>query len=138
MKAISEEDKSLIVVAVMCAADTGVIDWNVVKRYLPGSYSCQELQDRFHALKSTNAVMRSNLPRDFFADSCIDYRASVYQVIEEVLSGIWRSDVLQPSGKVNLNTGEVAHWHHHIRFCRISSRLRVRFRFRSWIHCTEM
>jgi hypothetical protein len=29
-------------------------------------------------------------------------------VIEEVLSGIWRSDVLQPSGKVNLNTGEVA------------------------------
>ena len=38
MPAISEEDKSLLVVAVLCEDDAGVIDWNDVKRYLPGSF----------------------------------------------------------------------------------------------------
>jgi hypothetical protein len=108
MAVISEEDKSLLVVAVLCEDDTGVIHWNDVKRYLSGSSSCQELKDRFETLKSTNAVLRSNVPREYFKDSCIDHRASVYHAIEEVLGGIRRSDIKQPSGKANLNSGEIA------------------------------
>ena len=108
MRAISEEDKSLLVVAVLCEGEGGEIDWNDVKRYLPGSMSCQALEDRFETLKSTNAVLRSKFPREFFAQSCIDHRASVYQVMEEVLGGIRLSDVKQPSGKAHLNSGEIA------------------------------
>ena len=108
MQAISEEDKSLLLVAVLCEGEGGKIDWNDVKQYLPGSMSCQALKDRFDTLKSTNAVLRSSFPRVFFAQTCIDHRASVYQVIEEVLGGIRLSDVKQPSGKAHLNSGEIA------------------------------
>jgi hypothetical protein len=107
MEAISEEDKSLLVVAVMCEDDTGAIDWNDVQRYLPDSSSCHQLEERFKAIKSSYAVVRSNFPREYFEGSCINYRAAVYHALQEVLGGIRRTDVKQPSGKAHLNSGEI-------------------------------
>jgi hypothetical protein len=109
------EDRSLLLLVVIFEGAYGVIDWkNVIENLSPGSKKIEDLQARLEYLKRTATTLLSELPATYVASSNLEgvcafaRHKCVYDAIDETFQHITRSDVRQPSGKQNLNSGELA------------------------------
>lgn len=111
----AEEDEALLLLVVAFQSDNGDIDWDSVLDHMaPTTRTVDDLQHRLRHLSTTDTTILHDLPEDFVAGSslALSHRTrtpkEIYHEIDKIFSRFTKSDVRQPSGQENLNTGEIS------------------------------
>ena len=111
----ADEDKSLLLLAVLFDRKNGSIDWEQVISHMPPPPKTVEvLQQRLEYLKATDTSKLRDLPAVYVKGSCLatSYMnrtpSEIYEAIESIFGHLTKADLRQPSGRQHLNAGEVA------------------------------
>lgn len=115
----ADEDKALLLMAVAFEDSNGDIEWDKVMAHLsPTTKTAEDYKDRLQYLKTEDTTMLHDLPKTFTAGTSLHAARSntrnnrsvqdIYIIIENIFGHLTQADVRQPSGKHQLNAGEIA------------------------------
>lgn len=114
-----DEDKALLLMAVAFEDSNGDIDWaQVISHLSPTSKTAEEYQARLRYLTTEDTLQLNQLPAAFIAGTSLQAAQAktsqnrsvedIYTIIEDIFGHLTQADVRQPSGKSELNAGEIA------------------------------
>jgi Histone methylation protein DOT1 len=113
----ADEDKALLLLVVAFENSNGDIDWDrVIEHLSPTTKTVHEYQERLQYLKTEDTTLLDELSTTYISGTSLDKARvnknrsveEIYAIVEEIFGHLTRKDVRQPSGKSELNAGEIA------------------------------
>jgi Histone methylation protein DOT1 len=115
----ASEDKALLLLVVAFQDSKGQIAWDkVIVHLVPTTKTTEEYQERLKYLMTEDTRQLCELPATYTAGTSLHAARhpisvnrsveEIYLIIEQIFGHLTRADVLQPSGQLQLNAGEIA------------------------------